>query len=475
MADQTVLCGDCRTVMAGMDAGSIDTILTDPPYGLEFMGKGWDHGVPGIEFWETALRVAKPGAHLLAFGGTRTFHRLTCAIEDAGWEIRDCIMWLYGSGFPKSLDVSKAIDKAAPRVGMFDPFAAHYEKCRKAVGLTHAAICEAGHFYDKHNHGGASVNWAKGHGVPTRAQWDILQPILDLSKTWVPLIDRIEAERQVVGQHPGDMGGLAGQRLGETGGDITAPATDAAKHWDGWGTALKPAWEPIIVAMKPLDGTFAENALQHGVAGLNIDGSRVGLPIPHQPGGWHHEHTINDDGWTGGDQDDKPEQGRWPANVIHDGSDEVVSQFPETPNSSRPESAGRSYQGVGGKNTFGSFGHIGHSSLHDDYGSAARFFYCAKASSADRGNVTYEALPLFGEPEEEHRNEHPTVKPVELMQYLCRLTATPTGGVILDPFMGSGSTLVAAKREGRDAIGIEIDQRYCEIAMRRLEQEPTHG
>jgi len=185
--------GDCREVMATLDAESVDAIVSDPPYGLSFMGKGWDHGVPGVEFWAEALRVAKPGAHLLAFGGTRTYHRLACAIEDAGWEIRDCVMWVYGSGFPKSHDVSKAIDKAAG------------------------------------------------------------------------------AEREVIG--PPTPGG---QGNGNAYGAITRPpATAPATAWQGWGTALKPAWEPIIVARKPLVGTVAENVLTHGTGAINVDGCRV--------------------------------------------------------------------------------------------------------------------------------------------------------------------------------------------------------
>jgi hypothetical protein len=194
--------GDCRKAMCEMQPESVDAIVTDPPYGLSFMGKGWDHGVPGVEFWTEAMRVAKPGAHLLAFGGTRTYHRLACAIEDAGWEIRDCVMWVYGSGFPKSHDVSKAIDKAAG------------------------------------------------------------------------------AEREVVGQYasfrPNEHADTKYNGNLHTSGNITAPATNAARQWSGWGTALKPAWEPIIVARKPLVGTVAANVMQHGVGGINVDGCQGG-------------------------------------------------------------------------------------------------------------------------------------------------------------------------------------------------------
>jgi hypothetical protein len=206
----TLYCANCRDMMPAMPPDSVDSIVTDPPYGLEFMGKGWDRGVPGVHFWQEALRVAKPGAHLLAFGGTRTFHRLACAIEDAGWEIRDTVMWVYGSGFPKSLDVSKAIDKAAGAE-------------REVLGI-----------------GAADCVYLR-RGEPCQGHGD------------------------------------AGKR--QSGPTIhvaaTAPATDAARQWDGWGTALKPAWEPIIVARKPLQGTVAANVLRWGVGGINVDACRI--------------------------------------------------------------------------------------------------------------------------------------------------------------------------------------------------------
>lgn len=250
-----LLAGDCRDVMAAMDADSIDAIVTDPPYGLTFMGKDWDRGVPGAHFWTEAMRVAKPGAHLLAFGGTRTFHRLACAIEDAGWEMRDTVMWVYGSGFPKSLDVSKAIDKAAG------------------------------------------------------------------------------AEREVLGHNPNhrpnQVGGQALFRPCSQDGVLTAPATPLAATWQGWGTALKPAWEPIIVARKPMRGTVAANVLEYGTGAINIDASRIGT-----------EQTVTRrNGDSGGNgaygRDERVFErinppGRWPANLIHDGSDEVLAGFPNT-------------------------------------------------------------------------------------------------------------------------------------------------
>ena len=387
MTDWQVITGDCLEVMRGMDAGSVDTIITDPPYGLSFMGKEWDHGVPGVHFWQEALRVAKPGAMMLAFGGTRTFHRLAVAIEDAGWELRDTIMWVYGSGFPKSHDISKAIDKAAGAE-------------REAVQTRVTPHTTA----------------AKGFSNE-----------LD-ERPWMT-----EARKNGYHQHAGPT-----------------PATDAARQWDGWGTALKPAWEPIIVAMKTLDGTFAANALRHGVAGLWVDGGRVGT-----------ESTIRsqNDGpewsgkYNGGQRLNGSSSGRWPANVIHDGSDEVMARFPVTtsgartgPNPNATDALAKAFAG-GWKQTGGP--------CEASTGSAARFFYTAKASRAERN---------AGDAE----NGHPTVKPLALMRYLARLTKTPTGGVVLDPFAGSGSTGCAAVMEGRGFIGIEIDEGYATIARQRI-------
>jgi len=412
--------GDCREVMATLDAESVDAIVSDPPYGLSFMGKGWDHGVPGVEFWTEALRVAKPGAHLLAFGGTRTYHRLACAIEDAGWEIRDCVMWVYGSGFPKSHDVSKAIDRAA---GELKP---------EGKGFTVAGYS---HAPDK-----------LLHTAPSRG--------------YVP----------------------------------PAPATDAARQWSGWGTALKPAWEPIIVARKPLVGTVAENVLTHGTGAINVDGCRVGIASGDQKseGGRklarHQETNGFDGGWKSKTTNLDDGLGRWPANLIHDGSEEVVGLFPETGKST----GGRTVKRSGG-------GNVGSGKLSEaqwsnddpgfgDSGSAARFFYCAKASKADRdeGCEGLEAIHRAngnkwtdqdyrvanGErpPSAEsgpRRNHHPTVKPTDLMRYLCRLV-TPPGGVVLDPFTGSGSTGKAATLEGFQFIGIEREAEYVEIAKARI-------
>jgi site-specific DNA-methyltransferase (adenine-specific) len=393
----TIHHGDCREVMATLDAESVDAVVCDPPYGLSFMGKGWDHGVPGAEFWTEALRVAKPGAHLLAFGGTRTYHRLACAIEDAGWEIRDCVMWVYGSGFPKSHDVSKAIDKAAGAN-------------REVVGK----IKTPGHF---------SSALGDGRDIEKRKAW------IERATSDVP---------------------------------ITAPATDAARQWSGWGTALKPAWEPIIVARKPLVGTVAENVLRHGTGGINVDACRVGDTVETWPatrsygGGTEYAFTHTQKGVVNSQKTGKAPPGRWPANLIHDGSDEVVGLFPVT-GATYSEKPGSFSQGMTKGNVNDGWRRPAHENYASkmagylDSGSAARFFYCAKASKADRGDD----------------NHHPTVKPTALMRYLCRLV-TPPGGVVLDPFTGSGSTGKGAVLEHFRFIGIEREAEYVEIAKARI-------
>lgn len=453
----TVYCGDCRDVLPGIS--QVDAVVTDPPYGLGFMGKDWDAGVPGVGFWELVCAAMKPGAHLLAFGGTRTFHRLTCAIEDAGLEIRDCVMWLYGSGFPKSLDVSKAIDKRDDERKPAREAVGRWLKAQRLkAGLNQKQVAV---HWPSVTGGltGCVANWELGLNCPTWDQWIQLKQIIGFGDELDAEVWRLNgrkgkpgaawADRQVVGQYEGDMGGLAGQRLGQAGGDITASATDAAKQWDGWGTALKPAYEPIILARKPLEGTVAANVLAHGVGGLNIDGCRVEVT---EAGGRpaldaRAKVTPSQFGAMGGSKAvGTTDQGRWPANVIHDGSDEVTRHFPES-------EAGNEtgIRGTGG--IWSESSGIPCGPQYGDKGSAARFFYCAKASRAERTKS----------------NTHPTVKPISLMRYLCKLI-TPPGGLVLDPFMGSGSTLVAAREDGFRSIGIELSEDYCKLIAKRLEQ-----
>ena len=391
-----LLHGDCLERLRELPDNSVDACVTDPPYGLSFMGKAWDYDVPTVDVWREVLRVLKPGGHLLAFAGTRTQHRMAVQIEDAGFEIRDMIAWVYGSGFPKSLDVSKAIDKAG------------------------------------------------------------------------------KAERQVVGpsqsnglaMKPGKstfVGGFKGERPKAP--PITAPATPEAQQWAGWGTALKPALEPITVARKPLMGTVAANVLEHGTGAINVDGCRVATDeriAAHYGTGGGAGHTTGkfNQPYQRGDAnaENTHTMGRWPANLIHDGSDEVVGLFPEAGNGWKKNYGEEDYKGRQYKGgVFGGGGYKG-GSTYCDSGSAARFFYCAKASKADRDDG----------------NTHPTVKPTDLMRYLCRLV-TPPGGVVLDPFMGSGSTGKAAALEGFRFIGIEREAEYLEIARQRIHVSDVQG
>ncbi len=454
----TVINLDCRLGMQMLADNSIDAIVTDPPYELGFMGKAWDaSGIAyDVEVWREALRVLKPGGHLLAFGGSRTYHRMTCAIEDAGFEIRDQIMWVYGSGFPKSLDVSKAIDKRGGNAELTSEIGVAIKAARQARGLS---VSDCDRLFC-----GGTTNWSWFEGRSTGQRAPSPETFAAIAATWpelAPLAEAVaEAERGVIGQRTTGIGTGGGNVaiMGDGSRDITAPATDAARQWQGWGTALKPSHEPICVARKPLVGTVAANVLQHGTGALNIDGCRAhshdsaGYAYTVQrmaPGadqnktGKTHQNGVDFEGHT--------KDGRWPANLIHDGSDEVRAAFPSAPgqqgdlketNRSRPSS--------------GRFGDMAaphaHTARAESDKSAARFFYCAKANKADRGEG----------------NTHPTVKPQALMRYLCRLI-TPPGGTVLDIFTGSGSTGVAAKAEGFAFIGFESDADSVAIANRRIQ------
>ena len=416
--------GDCLEVLRAMPDCSVDAVVTDPPYGLSFMGKKWDYDVPGVEVWAECLRVLKPGGHLLAFAGTRTQHRMAVRIEDAGFEIRDMIAWVYGSGFPKSLDVSKAIDKQRDDSEDIHRVVRWVEARRVESGVTRAQV-EA-HF-ETQNIGQALFTITAGSKsrVATWEQWIELKSLLKFDNDMDAEVWRLNgrkgkpgeafAEREVVGKHNAPAKSIYTQTGVSLSPEvyITAPATDAAKQWQGWGTALKPALEPITVARKPLIGTVAENVLQHGTGAINVDGGRVG-------------------------------GGRWPANFIHDGSEEATDLLKDS----------------------------------------ARFFYCAKASKRDRdegletppqpfvqfqtaNGTSGKASSLSEGRNTEYRNIHPTVKPTDLMRYLCRLV-TPPNGIVLDPFMGSGSTGKAAALEGFSFIGIEREAEYVTIAQARI-------
>lgn len=390
---------DCLVALKTLPDNSVDAIVTDPPYGLSFMGKKWDYDVPSEDIWRECLRVLKPGGHLLAFAGTRTQHRIAVRIEDAGFEIRDMIAWVYGSGFPKSLDVSKAIDKAAGEL------------------------------------------LARGKGFNAAGG-----------------IERSNGGDKFRSDHPDYV--------------AYAPATEAARQWSGWGTALKPALEPITVARKPLVGTVAENVLQHGTGALNIDGCRITTSDNLNGGAYADNGSDRHDGTTawrykrdGGAGEFEQPTGRWPANLIHDGSDEVVELFPDTGKSTGGRTVKRRGGGNVGSGKSSEVAWTNDDPGYGDSGSAARFFYCPKASKADREHGLEES-------EAEHtsgsKNPHPTVKPLALMGYLVRLV-TPKNGVVLDPFMGSGTTGLAALAEGKQFIGIERDASYFDIASARIE------
>jgi site-specific DNA-methyltransferase (adenine-specific) len=396
--------GDCLEVMRTMPDCSFDAVVTDPPYGLSFMGKKWDYDVPSVAIWAECLRVLKPGGHLLAFAGTRTQHRMAVRIEDAGFEIRDMIAWVYGSGFPKSLDVSKAIDKAAgaERTERMKPKAGH----ENFVGRDNMKAMRNGTMSQA---GGFARPWMHDPEAVERAHWDF------------------------------------------------APATPEAQQWAGWGTALKPALEPITMARRPLDGTVAANVLEHGTGALNVDGCRVeGMP-PSVPQPSFNSPTGRIYGMKAGEgRNGEMSQatGRWPANLIHDGSDEVVGLFPETTSGGGENAGANMRKGLRGNDA----PHRTLNTVAPSSGSAARFFYTAKASRDDRDDG----------------NTHPTVKPTDLMRYLCRLV-TPPGGIVLDPFMGSGSTGKAALLEGFDFIGIEREAQYHAIAQQRIGRAAAAG
>lgn len=353
-----VLCGDMREVLAELPPESVHAVVTDPPYGLEFMGKDWDQQVPGVDYWRAVLRVCKPGAHLVAFGGTRTAHRLACAIEDAGWELRDCLSWLYGSGFPKS-----------------------------------------------HNLDGA---------------------------------------------------------------------------WDGWGTALKPAWEPIYLARKPFKASVASNVQEHGCGALNIDGCRIGTTVEtwpssrsYRPGSFQPTHDGTDPTQSAGDAP----AGRWPANLVLDdvAARALDAQTGQSASSNHVQhnSCMRKSVAKGSDTPHTSHGHV-------DSGGASRFFYTAKASRSEReaGLERFESRNVndgratsmdtaYQRGDTQRRNVHPTVKPVALMRWLVRLI-TPPGGLVLDPFTGSGSTGVAAVLEGARFVGCELSPEFAQLARARI-------
>lgn len=666
----TLHLGDCLESLRAMPDNSVDSIVTDPPYGLSFMGKKWDYDVPGVDVWAECLRVLKPGGHLLAFAGTRTQHRMAVRIEDAGFEIRDMIAWVYGSGFPKSLDVSKAISKRAGGDVVAREAIEFMRVRREEIGLSRVE-------FEKKIFGRADGNvrnWEDGISLPKPGLWPSIRQAMELSET--PFDDEMERGDVEIGRECGDFGFQSTGQRWEGDRVLRAPATEAARQWQGWGTALKPALEtvtfaskpytdeqerdiiqsnlfrlearlwllssanaaeksstssqseygaafaiaqwsaeeitntqaalcgqmdtslfelatttslsivsswrrtlgeswsdgstftigmkssttidwktlkfslsqitpntiikacslpggfsanastaeshfnaslsllqsirtlsatepaisleaehcrdvgvqpnldPCIMARKPLDGTVAANVLQHGTGALNIDGCRVGDFQNTTPSGVDRRNAkLAEMGYRPGEYqmgekvpDTAP--GRWPANFVHDGSDEVLAGFPQTKSG---DTKAIPYTNTDGKNCYGKQTGIKRE-MKGDSGSAARFFYCAKASRADRNEglnssdkpaVATQATMREREDADwsaRNGNHHPTVKPTDLMAYLCRLV-TPPGGVVLDPFMGSGSTGKAAMREGFRFIGCEMSPEYLAIAQARIQHE----
>ena len=400
--EYSLIHGDCRKVLNQLDENCLDALCTDAPYGLGFMNKNWDKEVPGPDYWKTVLRVLKPGAHGLVMGGTRTFHRLICAIEDSGFEFIDTLMWLYSSGFPKSHNAAMLIDK---------------------------------HFGHKN----------RGRAIPTASTYQASDKE-----------QKNKLESNPVGEYE--------------------PIEEAAKEWNGYGTKLKPAYEPIFLIRKPMKGTISQTVLEHRTGVLNIDGCRIGYePV-----------TINrfTDGakpfgnGAGHEYQSTQVKGRFPANVCHDGSDEVLELFPYTKSGT-----------LTGNKTFSGFlpgtnyeNQKERTLMHrkGDEGSAARFFFCSKASKKEKEFGLENFMPkqvtdgrhktadnAYQRGASMRKNTHPTVKPIKLGQWLSRLIC-PKGGTILDMFAGSGSFGISAILEGFNWIGIENDEEGFKIAEARM-------
>jgi DNA modification methylase len=430
------------------DDNYFDSIVTDPPYEIGFMGKSWD--ASGIannpEMWSECLRVLKPGGYLLSFSATRTYHRMAVAIEDSGFEIRDMIEWVYGSGFPKSLNIAKMIDKRGGKsVSWFGKWLRGW---REKENIPQKEVSK---LFPSKTGGltGCVANWELGLNMPTNEQFNLICKTFNL-----PFESLEEAEREVLGFHPTIQGsGSVFNVPFENGRPLLTKGTS---EFEGKGTALKPAHEPICMARKPLaEKTVAENVLKYGTGGINIDESRVENTTDKVGSngafGFKEENGWNKNNLPDSVSGEQVIQGRFPANLIHDNSEEVRECFPDVKTGSiKPHQQNSEQESFGMKGKFITGSHTG------DSGNASRFFksiiYQAKASKSERG---------VG-------NIHPTVKPVALMEYLIKMV-TPTNGIVLDPFMGSGSTGVACVLNDFEFVGIDLDKDYCEIARARIE------
>ena len=479
----------CLAVLPTLADASVDVIVTDPPYELGFMGKAWDaSGIAyNVDVWRQCWRVLKPGGHLLAFGGTRTYHRMTVAIEDAGFEIRDSLHWIYGSGFPKGQDIAKSIDRRRDDRADVLQVTAWLASARDAAGWANRQI-DALWGFD-----GMAGHWTsqgKAACVPTPEQWDRLRDELGFDDTEIrPLVAVLNGRKGALGEAWSQREVIGRRTTGLRTGrgtvpvirssenlDLTAPATDPARQWQGWNTALKPAHEPIVMARKSTGfNTTVANVLEHGTGALNIDACRtvagqdyrdkcasvVGIASP------RNGETLGE--WTGVREDSAHDAGRWPTNILlgHgpdciDGGDcqsgcpvaemDRQSGVSKSDGHRRGERHGSVYGG--GKGPAGADGIRG----HEDSGGASRFFpvfrYEAKAPASERPRLA-------------DGTAHTTVKPLALMRWLLRLV-TPAGGLVLDPFAGSGTTLEAAAIEGVRAIGIEREQPHAELCKARL-------
>lgn len=488
--------GDCIEVLKTCPDNFVDAVVCDPPYGLRFMGKEWDDAGdgPAQQEWhrrwaEQAFRVLKPGGHLVAFGGTRTYHRLACALEDAGFEIRDSLMWLYGTGFPKSLDVGKALDKKGRASSEdLEIFRTALEAARKARGLSRAEVSAA----VVGSRSGACWNWETGLRVPLGENWNALVRVLGLPESMAGLRDA--AERAVLGRGESGLGKNAPAFEGGYKADyaLTAAATDLAKQWDGWGTALKPAHEPIVMARKPLVGTVAENVTKFGTGALNIDGCRI--ETTESLNGGAYSTGVRPNGLPGDDAKRnagvfkggverpiagqfKQPTGRWPANVMLDEEAGAMlggaSRFfysaktstaernagcENLPDRTAEETVDRDPDTVGARSPR----------------AGASVMLCAKCEkNIDGGRAAQPCTdggahePVPGEKRPVTKNHHPTVKPVALMTWLVRLV-TPPGGLVLDPFAGSGTTGIACVKAGFRFVGIEREPEYVAVAAARI-------
>jgi len=445
-----IYCGDNIEVLKKCPDNYFDSVVTDPPYGLKFMGKKWDYDVPSVEQWEEILRVLKPGGHLLSFGGTRTYHRLVVNIEDAGFEIRDQIQWIYGQGFPKSHDISKAIDKLPKANDRILEFSELIKSKRIDLKIS---LSDAD---KKITNGSTMYSFIEGRNLngrftiypPNEEYYQKICELYDICG-WE---DIIENNLEIVSIENGDFGYQKNNERWDKDRKIYKTTSDESIQWDGWGTQLKPANEPICLARKPIsEKTIAENVLKWGVGGINIDDCRIELNGEIVP--------INKlENWSGFGEEKKPDyeatkntKGRFPANVIFD---EEAGRMLDEQSGISTSSGGQSSLGAFRNGDIFGKGKDIREKINPglgDSGGASRFFYCAKVSKKERGQG----------------NDHPTVKPQSLMEHLVKLV-TPKGGIVLDPFMGSGSTGLATEKLGFQFRGIDLEEKYFFIAKERL-------